>query len=93
MGIRSIHIPDTDITLVDMNSWPACSTPNCPNKVCTWGSEDRCFLCEEKVVGTEEMHHRYNMTHERPWEAQPEQRPNYMTSEFAEIKRDWPETL
>ncbi len=63
--------------------WPDCSTPECPSKVCTWGSADKCYICEEQIVGKKEMRRRYDITHERPWESR--KSPNYMLKTFAEI--------
>lgn len=82
-------IYNSDYVLADKQLvyWPDCATTGCTNKVCTWGSEVLCFPCEEKIVGTEEMHRRYDLTHERAWSVPSiEGKSNYMLKTYAEIQ-------
>lgn len=66
--------------------WKDCETEDCPNKVCTWGSNIRCYPCERELVGEVEMTVRYNLTHEHPWGW--EGTTNYMTRTYEEVLRD-----
>jgi hypothetical protein len=67
--------------------WLDCSIPDCPNKICTWGSESLCHPHEKAIVGEEEMIRRYNATHERPWsDPSVPGKPNYMIRVFAEAQ-------
>ncbi len=63
--------------------WPKCETPNCPNRICTWGSHSRCYPCEENVAGKAEMDQRYNATHEHSHRSK--KSPNLMTRTYAAI--------
>jgi hypothetical protein len=44
--------------------WPNCSTPDCPNKACTWANVTTCYRCAEHELGAAEMERRYAETHD-----------------------------
>lgn len=64
---------------------PSCRILGCRYKICTWGSESRCYPHEEILVGRDEMVRRYDLTHERHW-GDTDKRPNYMTHTYDQIK-------
>lgn len=71
-----------------LDAWPNCATPNCKNKVCTWGSDSLCYPHEERIVGKAEMDRRYNATHERPIDQIKDGETNLMTKDFAAIEAE-----
>lgn len=64
--------------------WPDCETPYCPYKVCLWGSDTRCYPCEEKLAGADVMRVRYALTHQFPYHE--DQTSNAMLRLYKEIR-------
>jgi hypothetical protein len=52
----------------EVPEWANCSSPDCPNKVCTWASDYHCFKCCEWCKGKPWMIARYEATHDMTWE-------------------------
>lgn len=47
---------------LDLDDWPNCPTPDCPNKVCLWAGTGVCHRCSQYHLGVEEMENRYAAT-------------------------------
>jgi hypothetical protein len=63
-------VTEEDILDLDRlaREWPNCTTPDCPNKQCTWSGLTLCHPCAVRAIGEGEMVQRFNATHDITWD-------------------------